>query len=148
MKEKQTKFLSKSEKQTRKIGEDLGSKLKKGGIIALHGNLGAGKTVFVKGIARGLGIKDHITSPTFIFWRAYNISKNRLRHFCHVDLYRLPKPGALLNIGIEEYWERDDAVCLIEWAERAKHLPKSKLIYSVKISIIDQNTREIVITSL
>ena len=110
MDESTRKLISKDEKQTRKIGFELGSNLKKGGIIALYGNLGAGKTVFIKGVAKGLGIKSHITSPTFVFWRVYPVTKKQLKHFCHVDLYRLPKPGAIQNIGIEEYWERNDTV--------------------------------------
>ncbi|MFA6272258.1 MAG: tRNA (adenosine(37)-N6)-threonylcarbamoyltransferase complex ATPase subunit type 1 TsaE [Patescibacteria group bacterium] len=148
MKETHKKFVSKSEKQTRMIGEDLGIRLKNGGIIALSGNLGAGKTVFIKGVAKGLGIKSRITSPTFVFWRVYPVAKKQLKHFCHVDLYRLPRPGALQNIGIEEYWERADTVCLIEWAEKAKKLPENKLIYSVKIKIIEKNIREIEVVSL
>lgn len=141
-------IISKSEKQTLTIGRKIGEKLKNGGIITLRGNLGAGKTVFVKGVARGLKIKGRITSPTFIFWRVYPIAKSNLKFFCHVDMYRLSQSDDIENIGIEEYWKRSDTVCLIEWPEKVNNLPKSNIILSVKIKIQDQNTREISITSL
>jgi tRNA threonylcarbamoyladenosine biosynthesis protein TsaE len=148
MKKTQNKYIARSEKQTREIGKQLGKKLINGGIIALYGDLGAGKTVFVKGVAKGLGIRNHITSPTFVFWRVYNVTKKSINIFCHVDLYRLPKPSSLESVGIEEYWERDDTICIVEWAEKAKQLPKNKIIYSIKINILKNNTREISITSL
>jgi len=148
MKKTKKKYTVKSEKQTKEIGEQLGKRLIKGGIIALYGSLGAGKTVFVKGVAKGLGIKNHITSPTFVFWRFYNVGRNGINHFCHVDLYRLPMQASLQSIGIEEYWERDDTVCVVEWAEKAKQLPKNKIIYSINIEIIEKNIREISVTSL
>ena len=149
MRKIQKKYIVTNEKQTKELGVKLGKILTKGGIIALYGDLGVGKTVLVKGIANGLGIKNRITSPTFVFWRVYDITKkNKLKHFCHVDLYRLPKPSGLQNIGIEEYWERDDSICIIEWAEKAKQLLKTKIIYSIKIKIINKNEREINIISL
>lgn len=148
MKKRQKKYTVQSEKQTKEIGEKLGKTLTNGGIIALHGDLGAGKTTFVKGVARGLGIIQRITSPTFIFWRVYDVKRKGIHHFCHVDLYRLPKSNNLQSIGIEEYWERGDTVCIVEWAEKAKQLPKSRIIYSIKIKIIEKNVREISIISL
>ncbi|MFA6392309.1 MAG: tRNA (adenosine(37)-N6)-threonylcarbamoyltransferase complex ATPase subunit type 1 TsaE [Patescibacteria group bacterium] len=141
--ETKKKYYTENEKQTKEIGMELGKQITGGGIIALYGNLGAGKTVFVKGVAKGLGIKNRITSPTFVFWRVYNLSKKRLRYFCHVDLYRLPEPSNIQSIGIEEYWGRKDTVCLIEWAEKAKRLPKKNISFKVKINILEKNSRSI-----
>ena len=116
-------FLTKSAQETKKLGRKLGSSLKGGEIIALVGELGSGKTTFVQGLARGLGIKTRIISPTFILLRKYST-----QNFYHVDLYRLEEnlEDEVRNLGLEDVWNNKNNVVVIEWAEKIKDmLPKN-----------------------
>src|SRR5436853_6837122 len=100
--------------ETEALGESWGRAAQNGLVCALSGDLGAGKTQLVKGIARGLGISARVHSPTFTLVNEY--SGGRLKLF-HLDLYRLETPHQILSAGIEEFL-RPDGVCVIEWAER------------------------------
>lgn len=102
-----------SEEETRKIGYELGKKAAKGEIYCLHGDLGVGKTIFTKGFAQGLGITEHITSPTFTIVNEYHSGRIPFYHF---DVYRIGDVEEMFEIGYEEYFY-GDGVCLIEWAE-------------------------------
>lgn len=108
-----TIFESGSPEDTKKIAEEIAKDLKAGDIITLNGDLGAGKTVFSKGIAGGLGVTEEVTSPTFIIMQAYYGGRLPLYHF---DVYRLEDPDELLETGAEEYLF-GDGVSIIEWAE-------------------------------
>lgn len=107
-------MLSRSVEQTEKIGEDIGKDIHAPVVIWLYGDLGAGKTAFVRGLARGLGITDRVTSPTFTLVNEYY---GRLPLF-HFDLYRLSGMDELYDIGWEDYLARE-GVCAVEWSERA-----------------------------
>ena len=109
---------TKSVDETVALGERLASQLRCGDVIALTGELGAGKTALVKGIARGLGIAQDVTSPTFTLIHEYG--GGRLPLF-HIDLYRLDTVEQALAIGIEEYLT-PDGVTVIEWAEKIRRL--------------------------
>lgn len=111
-------FDSKNEKQTFELGKLLGALLKKKDTVALYGDLGAGKTVFVKGLAAGMGIREDITSPTFAFVNEYRYENVLLYHF---DLYRTDTADEVIDIGFYDYFT-DDAVCVIEWADKAEEL--------------------------
>lgn len=102
-----------SEEETRKIGFELGKKSVKGEIYCLQGDLGVGKTVFTKGFAQGLGITEHITSPTFTIVNEYHSGRLPFYHF---DVYRIGDVEEMFEIGYEEYFY-GDGVCFIEWAE-------------------------------
>jgi len=103
--------------QTQRVGARLGELLEAGDVVLLEGELGAGKTVFAQGVARGLGIEDPVTSPTFTLIHEY---EGRLPLY-HADLYRLAGAADALGIGLEEYlW--GDGVTLIEWPDRATGL--------------------------
>ncbi len=121
-------YLSNSAYQTQKIARDLAKKYKlKGGILALIGDLGSGKTTFAQGFAKGLGIKEKIISPTFVLIRQHKIPKPQ-RTFYHIDLYRLDIIEDIKSIGIKEILEDKDNLILIEWAEKIeKLLPDSTL---------------------
>ena len=108
------KLLSRSAEETFRAGERLGDILNDGDIVALYGELGAGKTVFAKGIAAGLGITEEVTSPTFTFLKEYE-GKKKLFHF---DLYRIEDEEELTNIGFFDYLQ-GGGVCVIEWPEKA-----------------------------
>ncbi len=106
-----------SAEETFAIGLSLGQSAHEGDVIALYGGLGAGKTVLAKGIAKGLGIDDDITSPTFTLLRQY---QGRLT-LCHFDLYRIEDEQELEHIGFYDYLGGDN-VCVIEWPQNASEL--------------------------
>lgn len=110
------RILSHSPQETINLGKKLSPLLKKGDVICLFGELGSGKTTFVKGLAKGLGVKSNlINSPSFVLIKEF---KGRLPLF-HLDLYRLKNLKEIINLGLEEYLF-DDGICVIEWAERLK----------------------------
>ncbi len=118
--------VTKNEKETLQIAHSLGKKIKNGGVVALFGDLGTGKTVFAKGLAKFLKINDfHIKSPTYTYIRKYPL-KNR--NFYHMDLYRLEKIDELLLHEIEEIMQNKKHIIVIEWADKmAEFLPKKCL---------------------
>ena len=117
-------MISHSEEESLCLGEELGRNARRGTVYALRGDLGSGKTVLARGIARGLGITDNITSPTFTLLEIYE-GALPLYHF---DLYRIEKTAEFDGLGFEEYWE-GDGVSVIEWAERADGLlPDSTVV--------------------
>jgi len=107
-------FISHSPAETEALGERWGREAQRGLVIALSGDLGAGKTQLVKGLARGLGVTSRVHSPTFTLVNEY--SGGRLRLF-HLDLYRLETRAQILGAGLEEYLQ-SEGVTVIEWAER------------------------------
>jgi len=117
--------------ETLQFGERLAAELRPGDVLALSGDLGAGKTALVKGIARGLGIMQDVTSPTFTLVHEY--TRGRLP-FAHIDLYRLDTIGQALAIGIEDYLG-GSGITAIEWAEKIE-------------SLLPENTTRIRITTL
>lgn len=128
-------MLSKSEKETISLGEELGKKLQKGMCIVLKGDLAGGKTTFTKGIGKALNIKEVINSPTFTILKIY---EGDLKLF-HIDAYRLE--GNEYDLGLDEYL--DEGVMVVEWPEYYKdYLPKEYLEISFKY--IDDEKREIV----
>lgn len=131
--------ISKSIDETIALGAKLAGKLKKGGCVALIGDLGSGKTVFTKGIARGLGVKNarYVNSPTFVIIKEYR-GKLPLYHF---DLYRLDHHTTLDEMNYEEYFY-GDGVTVIEWADKIRELLPPKRI-EVKLSVIDEDKRKI-----
>jgi tRNA threonylcarbamoyladenosine biosynthesis protein TsaE len=113
------KHKTKNAEETKKLGSLLAEKLVCGDIVSLYGGLGAGKTVFTKGIAEGLGVKEEIVSPTFTILKEYE-GREKLYHF---DLYRIEDEEELEHIGFYEYLGRD-GICVIEWPENAENLPE------------------------
>lgn len=125
------KVITHSETETKKIASVVASKLKGGETIGLIGDLGSGKTAFVKGLAIGLGIKSRITSPTFVLMKVYKVKHTTIKHLVHVDAYRVKQATALQHIGLEEYIKAKDAVVVIEWADMVQSiLPKKRMIYT------------------
>ncbi len=100
-------------------GREFASSLEPGDVVALHGDLGAGKTSLVQGIARGLSISAPVTSPTFTLIHEHRDGRMPL---FHIDLYRLPAASAAVAIGIEDYLPSEEGVTVIEWAERVATL--------------------------
>ena len=111
--------ISYSDAETERLGEQLAAHLAGGSTVALHGELGAGKTVLSRGIARGLGIHEPVTSPTFTIVQEYRGTHFRL---FHIDLYRIAVDAEALAFGIEEYLGVADAVTVVEWPDRIEPL--------------------------
>jgi len=127
--------------ETNKVAEDLVSKLKGKSVIALSGNLGAGKTTFVKAIANKLGVEENVTSPTFVLMKLYNTKDEKIKKIIHVDCYRLDGKEDLYEIGLEDYLEYKDSLVVIEWADKIVNLPDD--IIKINIKIIGENKRNI-----
>jgi tRNA threonylcarbamoyladenosine biosynthesis protein TsaE len=144
-------FISHNPAETESLGESWGRAAQRGRVIALSGDLGAGKTQLVKGIARGLGIAACVHSPTFTLVNEYG--GGRLRLF-HLDLYRLETPEQIAVTGLEEFL-RSDGVTVIEWAEkmaneewRMKNEEKPRRMIFVKIEILGESERKIIYDDL
>ncbi|MGA2852799.1 MAG: tRNA (adenosine(37)-N6)-threonylcarbamoyltransferase complex ATPase subunit type 1 TsaE [Verrucomicrobiota bacterium] len=134
-------IISHSPAETEALGEQLGRAAKRGLVIALSGDLGAGKTQLVKGLARGLGIMARVHSPTFTLVNEY--AGGRLRLF-HLDLYRLETRGQILAAGLEEYLQ-PDGVAVIEWAGRICDLRFAICdLKKVQIEIVSETERKII----
>lgn len=137
-------FISHSPAETEAFGEAWGREAPRGLVIALSGDLGAGKTQLVRGLARGLGCTARVHSPTFTLVNVYD--GGRLPLF-HLDLYRLETPDQIHGAGVDEYLQ-PDGVAVIEWAERMlREQPTSGAeihVRQVKIEIVNDTTRRIV----
>ncbi len=133
-------FISNSEEETFNFAEKFAANLNAGDVITLSGDLGAGKTVFAKGVAKGLGISQQVVSPTFTLANVYEEGRLKLNHF---DMYRLESEEEAVAAGLEEMIN-SDAVSIIEWPERTKELIPEKNI-EVFIKYLDENKREITI---
>ena len=136
------KTITRSADETVDLGRKIGAFLQPNEVVALTGQLGAGKTTIIQGIAEGLGVKDYVTSPTFIIINEYQ--GGRLP-FYHVDLYRLEGTEEIEDLGIEEYFTRG-GVCVIEWAEKLGALMPKKA-EGIEIKVISENEREICLSS-
>lgn len=133
---------SKSPRDTQKAGEKLAKDIVAGDVIALYGDLGAGKTIFVQGLAKGLKIKRKILSPTFVFMRSYPFLINRSHAiFYHIDLYRGEQEKDFESLGLEEIFS-PQSVVVLEWAEKIqKLLPKKRI--EVYLDKVDEKTRRV-----
>ena len=121
----QKTYITTGAAQTEALGERLGRQLKPGTVIAYTGDLGAGKTAFTRGLARGLDIPDRVTSPTFTIVNEYEGGRLPLFHF---DMYRLADADALFDIGWEDYLDRG-GVCAVEWSEQVEDAMPPETIY-------------------
>jgi tRNA threonylcarbamoyladenosine biosynthesis protein TsaE len=134
-------FISHSPVETELLGERWGRVARHGLVIALSGELGAGKTQLVKGIAHGLGVAARVHSPTFTLVNEY--AGGRLRLF-HLDLYRLETRGQILSAGLEDFFQ-PDGVAVVEWAERIADCGlRIANLKNVKIEILSETEREII----
>lgn len=118
-----------SEQETEQLGERIGQTAKPGTVIALIGDLGTGKTTLTKSIARGLGVTETVTSPTFNIIREYRSGRIPLYHF---DVYRIADPDEMFELGYEEYFY-SDGICVVEWADIIEELlPEDAVIIHIE----------------
>ena len=165
------KYLTTAPRQTKKLGGILAKEIlktqpkKRSLIFGLEGDLGGGKTTFLQGFAKGLGIKEKILSPTFVIVKKFSITglpfteakvKKRTKfsspssfqfsNFYHIDCYRIKKPKEILELGFKEIISNPQNIVAVEWADRIqKILPKTATI--LKFYFLDKNKRKIVIES-
>ena len=132
-------FITNSPIETEKVGEALGKVLKPGSILAYEGDLGAGKTAFTRGLARGLGYNEPVTSPTYTIVNEYLGGRLPLFHF---DMYRLASAEDLWDIGWEDYLERG-GVCAVEWSENVREAMEDAI--TVRIEKLGEDSRRITI---
>lgn len=143
-KRKNTKILvTNSSDQTEREGFKFGKKLKMGDVVCLYGNLGNGKTTFIKGLAKSLKIKHRIISPTFIIVRSYKFNfKESEAVFYHVDLYRLLSENDLESVGLLEIIDEKNRIIAIEWPEKlGKFMPKNR--WEIYFKVLENDKREI-----
>jgi len=152
-------IITKNERETKKVAGLLAQEIikkplrTKGAIIiGLEGELGSGKTRFVQGFARGLGISQRLTSPTFVLLKKYNLPKRKITSYglritdylFHIDCYRLNKPKELLDLDFEEIISNPQNIVLIEWAEKIRKILPKNIIW-IKFEIISPRERRIII---
>lgn len=126
---------SNSEKETLQFAAAFAEKLRGGEVILLIGDLGSGKTTFVKGLAKALGVKQKIKSPTFTVMNVYEVAgAATLRHLAHVDTYRLSGVQELEDIGIGDWLGRKDSVVVVEWGEKLKPALRGKKYIEIKFA--------------
>ena len=134
--------ISHSVEETEQFGEALAASLQPGTVLAYTGTLGMGKTAFTRGLARGLGCRSRVTSPTFTIVNEY---EGRIPLF-HFDMYRLSSPDELFDIGWEDYLARG-GVCAVEWSERVKDaLPQDTVYVNIARHGENENWRTITVT--
>ena len=121
-------FITTSPEQTEKVGQALGKVLQPGTIVAYEGDLGAGKTAFTRGLARGLGAEETVTSPTYTIVNEYLSGRLPLFHF---DMDRLGSSDELWDIGWEDYLERD-GVCAVEWSENVADAMENAILVTLE----------------
>lgn len=143
-------FITTSGEGTQKLGEEFALKLRPKDIVFLIGELGSGKTTFVKGIARGLGVKTRIISPTFVFLRSHTVRSQEsevrgldIKKLYHLDLYRLDNESDIKNLSLDDLFNDSEAVTIIEWPEKIENLPQKT--YKILFEHRSENSRKITI---
>jgi tRNA threonylcarbamoyladenosine biosynthesis protein TsaE len=136
--------MTHTEEETTALGASFAQSLRQGDVVALFGDLGTGKTRFVQGVCRGLGVQEHVASPTFTIVNEYLVGNQSIYHF---DFYRITSLAELREIGFEEYLS-GNGICLIEWADRVRDaLPQRR--YDVHMTLgNDHESRDIVIEDI
>lgn len=148
------KLLTIKPVQTKKAGQNLAKQIlkktlsKNAFIIGLKGDLGAGKTTFLQGFAKGLKIKENVLSPTFILMRKFQISKNihnsKFKNFYHIDCYRFNSSKEVLTIGFKKIISQPENIIAIEWADKIKNLLPENIVW-LEFKIKSKDRREIII---
>ncbi len=142
-------YISSSSAQTKKFGERIAKQIlkkrpKTAFVIGLEGELGGGKTTFLQGFAKGLGIKEKILSPTFVIIKRFKIEncKLKIENLYHIDCYRIQKAKELLDIGFKKIISGPQNIVVVEWADRVKKIMPKNTIW-IRFKFINEKTRKI-----
>ncbi len=144
------KYITKDFQETQTLGKKLAQEILERGVqssavvLALHGDLGAGKTTFLQGLAQGLKITEVVNSPTFVIMKKFAILQSGFQYFYHFDLYRLENEKDLEFLELEELLQDPKNIIAIEWPERMKSLPDKNII-TIKSKHLGDNQRELTI---
>lgn len=148
--------VTSSAQETEQLGEAFAKKLRIGDVVALFGELGSGKTTFVQGLSKGLGVRRRIISPTFIIVRSYELKTQNsklkttaqsAKLFYHVDLYRIEDRNELQGLGLQEILRDKDSIVAIEWAQKmGEFLPEDR--WDIRFDFISEEKRELTIQKL
>lgn len=137
-------YTTNSYEETQRLGEEFAKTLNPGDVITLYGDLGAGKTTFMQGLAKGLGIMHRIISPTFIIMRKYEVhgEEARIKKLYHIDLYRTETEDDLQGIGLPEILGDTQGIVAVEWPEKmGTLLPHER--WEVRLGTVSENEREV-----
>lgn len=137
--------ITKSPEETKRLARKIASTLHSGEVLCLYGDLGAGKTTFIRGLIEFFIPGKRVLSPTFIIVRHYYINHPFIKNIYHVDLYRISMIEEIADLGLSEFMNKSDTIVAIEWAEKLESLLPEKRI-DINFSIIDENKRGIKIT--
>ena len=147
------KHITGNYKKTQKLGEIFAEQIiknelqKTATVIGLWGDLGSGKTTFIQGFAKGLGVREKILSPTFVILKRFKITKKSFKNFYHIDCYRLKNEKDILELDFKKIILNPENIVAIEWPEKIKKvLPKKTII--IKFKLIDKNKREIILDEI
>src|ERR1035437_3238762 len=140
--------ITNSKEETAVIAEHFAKTLNRGVFLAFYGDLGAGKTTFIQGLAKGLGIEKRIISPTFIIARTYDLrfksKETQPKTFYHIDLYRTQSKHDLLGVGLDQIIQDENNIVALEWAQKlGEMLPKKRI--DVHMEYLGEDQREIII---
>lgn len=144
------KYLTTVVFQTKKLGENLAKKILKSTpkktafVLGLKGNLGGGKTTFLQGFAKGLGIKEKILSPTFVVMKRFEIKDLRFQNFYHIDCYRIKEPKEILDLGFKKIVTDPQNIVAVEWADRIRRIIPQSTTW-IQFGFIGKATRQITI---
>ena len=138
-------IITNSEQETFEFARKYAAELQTGGVIAVSGELGTGKTVLAQGLARGLGVTANVSSPTFVIMRVYAAALPHIKTFCHIDAYRVNSYQDLLDIGAQDYFRDPRAISLVEWAEKAEDaLPSTS--QKIELKHLSLHKRQIILS--
>jgi len=147
------KYTTKNFLQTQKIGEKFAADIlkmplqKTAVVLSFNGNLGGGKTTFIQGFAKGLGVKRKILSPTFVVMKRFELSGKNFKNFYHIDCYRLKDEKDILELDFKKILSNPENIIAVEWPEKIKKA-LSKKIVKLYFNFVDKNIREINIETL
>jgi tRNA threonylcarbamoyladenosine biosynthesis protein TsaE len=149
-------YITKSFEETQKLGEKLAKKIlenglqKKAVVLGLIGNLGGGKTTFMQGFAKGLGVNEKILSPTYVILKHFKITKSKIKNqkskfidFYHIDCYRINNPEEILELDFKEIILNPKNIVAIEWPEKIKNFLSKQTIF-IDFKLVDETIRKIV----
>ncbi len=139
-------YVSHSSEDTRRIAAEAAAGIPGGTLVLLEGGLGAGKTTFAQGLAEAFGVREPVRSPTFAVMNVHPADRAEVRHFVHADFYRFAKPEEALEVGLDEWLDRPDAVVVAEWPSMAGEYLGARNVVRVRFEGEGDDLRRIAVS--